>query len=31
MGLVLRVGTNFLLDPTLNISPKPHLQKNVAM
>ena len=25
--LVLRVGSNLLLDPTLNTSPKPHLQK----
>ena len=25
--LVLRVGSSFLLDPTLNTSPKPHLQK----
>ena len=26
-GLVLRVGFRFSLDPTLNTSPKPHLQK----
>ena len=26
-GLVLGVGSSFLLDPTLNTSPKPHLQK----
>ena len=26
-GLVLRVGCKVLLDPTLNTSPKPHLQK----
>ena len=31
MVLVLRVGSSFLLDPTLHTSPKPHLQKNVAM
>ena len=27
VGLMLRVGFSFLPDPTLNISPKPHLQK----
>ena len=27
VGLVLRVGTTFLLGPTLNTSPEPHLQK----
>ena len=27
MGLVLRIGSRFLLDPTLNTNPKPHLQK----
>ena len=26
-GLVLRVGSSFLLDPTLNTGPKAHLQK----
>ena len=26
LGLVLRVGSSFLLDPTLNTSPKPHLE-----
>ena len=26
-GLVLRVGSSFLLDPTLNLGPKAHLQK----
>jgi hypothetical protein len=26
-GLVLKVGSTFLLDPTLNTIPKPHLQK----
>jgi hypothetical protein len=26
-GLKLRVGSRFLLDPTLNTSPKPHLQE----
>ena len=26
-GLVLRVGSSFLLDPTLNTPPKPHFQK----
>ena len=31
MGVVLRVGSNFLLDPTMDTSPKPHLQKIVAM
>ena len=29
--LVLRVKSRFLFDPTLNTSPKPHLEKNVAM
>jgi hypothetical protein len=27
MQLVLKVGSNFLLDPTPNESPEPHLQK----
>jgi hypothetical protein len=27
MGLVLRVRSSFLLDPTVNISPKDHFQK----
>ena len=30
-GLVLRVGSSFLLDPILNTSPKPHLRKAFAM
>ena len=28
-GLVLRVGSSFLLEPTLNTSPKSHLQKSL--
>ena len=31
MGLVLRVGSNFLVNPTLNTSPNPHLRKVFAM
>ena len=31
MGLVLEVKSNYLLNPTLNSSPKSHLQKNVTM
>ena len=27
MGLVLSVGSSFLLNPILNASPEPHLQK----
>ena len=27
LGIVLRIGSSFLLDPTLNTSPKPRLQK----
>ena len=27
LGLVLRVGSSFLLNPTLNMRPEPHLQK----
>ena len=27
LGLVLQVGSSFLLNPTLNTSPKPHLQE----
>ena len=30
VGVVLRVGSSFLLDPTLNMNPKPHLKKNVT-
>jgi hypothetical protein len=29
--LVLGAGSGFLLDPTLNTSPEPHLPKNVSM
>ena len=31
VGLVLGVGSGFLLDQTLNTSPKRHLQKGVVM
>jgi hypothetical protein len=31
MGLGLRLGSSFLLNPTHNTSPKPHPSKNIAM